>query len=103
MNFSARSIVISRSFWFRKSFWLVAIFCSVFPSMSWPHLLAAFFSCAFAVGFELNPGETQCFMEAATKGSAVTTIFQVTHGGYLDVDVQVHSTITQIYLVGIFT
>lgn len=42
-----------------------------------------------AVGFEVQAGSTECFWEEAKKSSAITVIFQVTHGGYLDIDVEV--------------
>jgi len=53
--------------------------------------VAQFFVVALGIGFEIPPGLTSplCFYEAATEGSPIKVMFQVTHGGNLDVNVLV--------------
>jgi len=41
------------------------------------------------IGFEIPPGGRNCFYEAATEGSPLKVIYQVTNGGNLDVTVQI--------------
>lgn len=45
----------------------------------------------FSIGFEIPPGMSTplCFYESAQEGSPIKVMFQVTHGGNLDVNVLV--------------
>lgn len=45
----------------------------------------------FSIGFEIPPGMSSplCFYEYAHEGSPIKVMFQVTHGGNLDVNVLV--------------
>lgn len=54
---------------------LVAV-CSLAPSCN-------------AFGFEVSAKARQCFFEYAEQNALVGVMFQVTHGGFLDINVQV--------------
>lgn len=59
-------------------------------------VLFSIFLGIYGVGFEVAAGGTECFWEEAKSQSAITVVFQVTHGGYLDIDIEVVQQILPI-------
>ncbi len=51
-------------------------------------------SVRYAEGFTFNVDATkeECFYEEVAEGTAIGVMFQVTQGGFLDIDIQVSST-----------
>ena len=54
-------------------------------------VLASVAVCARAFGVNIDAHEEACFQESVTAGTKLGLTFQVAEGGFLDIDVQVHT------------